>query len=307
MLFIFTGADMIQGRIKFHSANWWKAEQGGAHCLLCPRGCLICEGRIGFCGVRKNIQGKLYSIAYGHPVAIHIDPIEKKPLAEFLPGSWTFSLGTYGCNLACSFCQNHHLSREFYDVEKTQKSTFYTPEKIVDLAISEDCKSVAFTYNEPLIWSEYVIDIAKLAKERGLATVLVSNGYITPDAARDLYPWIDAANIDMKGFSEEFYSEMTGGQLAPVLDAVKYFASLGKHLEITNLVIPNKNDSNEMIDGFLDWTRNNLGLNVPLHFSAYHPDYKYNGSTATPPETLYSIKDKALKLGFKSVHVGNIF
>ena len=298
---------MITGKIKFHVANWWKAEQGGIRCFLCPRGCLICEGLIGFCGVRKNIQGKLYSIAYGHPVAIHIDPIEKKPLAEFLPGSWTFSLGTYGCNLACSFCQNHHLSREFYDVEKTQTSTFYTPEKIVDLAISEECKSVAFTYNEPLIWAEYVIDIAKLAKERGLATVLVSNGYITPDAARNLYPWIDAANIDMKGFSEEFYSEMTGGRLAPVLEAIKYFASLGKHLEITNLVIPNKNDSNEMIDGFLDWTRNNLGLDVPLHFSAYHPDYKYNGSTATAPETLYSIKDKALKLGFKSVHVGNIF
>jgi pyruvate formate lyase activating enzyme len=177
----------------------------------------------------------------------------------------------------------------------------------VALAKSEDCKSVAFTYNEPLIWSEYVIDIAKLAKEKGLATVLVSNGYITPEAARDLYPWIDAANIDMKGFSEEFYSEMTGGRLAPVLEAIKYFASLGKHLEITNLVIPGKNDSSEMIGGFLDWTRDNLGLKVPLHFSAYHPDYKYNGSQPTPPETLNSIRAKALKLGFKSVYIGNVF
>ena len=298
---------MLSAKIKFHEANWWKAEQGGIRCLLCPRGCLICGGKTGFCGVRKNIREKLYSIAYGHPVAIHIDPIEKKPLAEFLPGSWTFSLGTYGCNLACSFCQNHHLSRDFYDEGKAGDSPFYTPEKIVGLAKNEDCKSVAFTYNEPSIWSEYAIDIAKLAKESGLATVLVSNGYITPEAARDLYPWIDAANIDMKGFSEEFYLEMTGGRLAPVLEAIKYFASLGKHLEITNLVIPDKNDSREMIDGFLDWTRDNLDLDVPLHFSAYHPDYKYNASRVTPPETLYSIKERALKRGFKSVHIGNIF
>jgi pyruvate formate lyase activating enzyme len=307
MPFCFTGAKMIQDKVKFHEAGWWKAEQGGIHCLLCPRNSRISDEKTGFCGVRKNIRGKLYSLAYGHPVAIHVDPIEKKPLAEFLPGSWTFSLGTYGCNLACSFCQNHHLSRDFYDDEKTGKSVFYTPEKIADLAKNEDCKSVAFTYNEPLIWAEYVIDIARLAKERGLATVLVSNGYITPEAACDLYPWIDAANMDMKGFSEEFYSEMTGGRLAPVLEAIKYFFSLGKHLEITNLVIPGKNDSDEMIDGFLDWTRDNLGFSVPLHFSAYHPDYKYDGSPATPPETLHAIKGKALKRGFKSVHVGNIF
>ncbi len=298
---------IIQEKTKFHEAKWWKAEQGGVRCLLCPRGCLIHEGKIGFCDVRKNIQGRLYSIAYGHPVAIHIDPIEKKPLAEFLPGSWTFSLGTYGCNIACSFCQNYHLSREFYDEEKTEKATFYSPERIVQLAKKEDCKSVAFTYNEPLIWAEYAMDIARLAKEEGLATVLVSNGYITPEAAQDLYPLIDAANIDMKGFSEEFYSEMTGGKLAPVLEAIKYLASLGKHLEITNLVIPNKNDSDEMIYGFLDWTRRNLGYGVPIHFSAYHPDYKYNGSPGTPPETLHSIKEKALKLGFKSVHIGNVF
>lgn len=299
--------NMASGKVKFHEANWWRTEQGGIRCFLCPRGCLISEGKNGFCGVRKNILGKLYSIAYGHPVAIHIDPIEKKPLAEFLPGTWTFSIGTYGCNLACSFCQNYHLSRDYYDDEKTRDATFYTPEKIVELAKNEDCKSVAFTYNEPLIWSEYAIDISKVAKEKELATVLVSNGYISIEAARDLYPWIDAANIDMKGFSEEFYSEMTGGKLAPVLEAMKYFASLGKHLEITNLVIPKKNDSKEMIDGFLCWTRDNLGYGVPLHFSAYHPDYKYNGSPATPADTLYAIKEKALKMGFKSIHVGNIF
>jgi pyruvate formate lyase activating enzyme len=297
---------MPRGEGGFREAKWWKTEQGGIRCFLCPRGCLITKGGIGFCGVRKNIMGVLYSIAYGHPVAIHIDPIEKKPLAEVLPGSWTFSTGTYGCNLACSFCQNYHLSREFYDDDKINDSPFYTPEKIVDLAKNEDCKSIAFTYNEPTIWAEYVIDISKLAKEKGLATVLVSNGYITLEAARELYPLIDAANMDMKGFSEEFYSKMTGGRLAPVLEAIKYFASLGKHLEITNLVIPNKNDSEEMINGFLEWILNNLGLEVPLHFSAYHPDYKYNGSRATQPEILYSIRDKAFKMGFKSVHVGNV-
>ncbi len=278
-------------------------------CKLCPRYCHIFEDRTGFCCVRKNIEGRLYSLAYGRPVALNVDPIEKKPLAEFLPGTWTFSLGTYGCNLACSFCQNFHLSRGYYDKERGEggSGNYYSPEKIVQLAKIEDCKSIAFTYNEPVIWSEYVIDIANLAREAGLYTVLVSNGYVTPDAATDLFPVIDAANIDMKGFSEDFYSKMTGGKLEPVLDAMKYFQSLGKHLEITNLVIPGKNDSDEMINAFLDWIEENLPMTIPLHFSAYHPDYKYKESPRTPPQTLYEIREKAMKRGFKSVYLGNIF
>ncbi|OGV40155.1 MAG: AmmeMemoRadiSam system radical SAM enzyme [Lentisphaerae bacterium GWF2_49_21] len=293
-----------------HEARWWQPEQGNkVFCRLCPRACHVFEDRTGFCGVRKNIAGKLYALAYGHPVALNIDPIEKKPLAEFMPGTWTFSLGTYGCNLACSFCQNYHLSRGYYDKEKGEGGSgkFFSPEKIVQLAMIEDCKSIAFTYNEPVIWSEYVIDIATLAKKAGLATVLVSNGYVTPEAAADLFPLIDAANMDMKGFSEDFYSKMTGGRLAPVLDAIKYYLSLGGHLEITNLVIPNKNDSDEMIGAFLDWTEENLGKEIPLHFSAYHPDYKYKESPRTPPGKLYEIRENAMKRGFKSVYLGNIF
>ena len=296
----------MDGKTKYHEAKWWKPGKGGAiQCFLCPRFCNIFEDRTGFCGIRKNISGRLYAIAYGRPVALHVDPIEKKPLAEFLPGTWTFSLGTFGCNLACSFCQNYHLSRGYYDEEKEQ-GAYYPPDKIVSLAMIEDCKSIAFTYNEPVIWAEYVIDIAKAAKDAGLSTVLVSNGYVTLDTASELFPLVDAANIDMKGFSEEFYSRMTGGKLQPVLDAMKYFASLGKHLEITNLVIPGKNDSSDMINSFLDWTAENLGLEIPLHFSAYHPDYKFKESPRTPPQTLLDIRGLALSKGFKSVNLGNI-
>lgn len=281
------------------------AEGNVIRCLLCPRHCLITEGKIGYCGIRRNIQGRLYALAYGRPVALQVDPIEKKPLAEFMPGSWTFSLGTFGCNLGCLFCQNHHLSRGTYpDVDGGER---YSPEKIVQLSKENDCKSVAFTYNEPLIWAEYVIDIAKCAKEAGLATVLVSNAYVTRDAAEEILPNIDATNFDMKGFSEEFYHEMTGSHLQPVLDTIEYFYSIKGHVELTNLVIPLKNDSEKMINDYLDWVEEKLDKDIPLHFSAYHPDYKYNESPRTPAETLYGIKDKAESRGFGHVYLGNVW
>ncbi len=289
-----------------YKAKWWEpAADSAVKCRLCPRGCLIPVGSEGYCGVRRNSGGELFSLAYGRPVAIHIDPIEKKPIVEFLPGSCSFSLGTYGCNLGCSFCQNYHLSRGSYGIPGAED--FIEPEAIVKAAIQKNCKSVSFTYNEPTIWAEYMMDIARDARKNKLATVCVTNGYITLEAAKDVYPLIDAANIDMKGFSEDFYSKMCGGHLKPVLDAMKYYHGIGGHLEITNLVIPGKNDSGEMIDAFLDWVGKELDKNVPLHFSAYHPDYKYKESPATPPKTLHAIRDKANKAGFKHVYLGNIF
>ncbi len=246
-------------------------------------------------------------LAYGRPIALHVDPIEKKPLAEFLPGTKTFSIGTYGCNLDCCFCQNYHISRGHYsDAELQSDYDYISPEKIIALALKEGCQSVAFTYNEPLIWAEYIIDIAKLAKAEGLATVLVSNGYIEMKAAEEILPWIDAANFDMKGFSEEFYSEMSGGHLQNVLDTIEYFYSLNKHLEITNLVIPNKNDSDQMLDNYLQWVADKLDESVPLHFSAYHPMYKFHDSPPTPKLSLFSIKEKAIDAGFTSIYLGNI-
>jgi len=287
-----------------HSAKWWKAADNGIRCLLCPRNCLIIEGCTGFCKVRKNIAGRLYALAYGRPVALQVDPIEKKPLAEFLPGTQTFSLGTYGCNLSCLFCQNHHLSRGSY--QKLPESEEYSPATIIKLTQEHNCQSVAFTYNEPIIWSEYIIDIAKLAKKAGLATVLVSNAYVSKNAAEEVFPYIDAANFDMKGFSEEFYKDMTGGHLQAILNNIEYFYSLHKHIELTNLIIPEKNDSDKMIDNYLLWIGEKLDKKIPLHFSAYHPDYQFNKSPHTPPELLYRIKNKAGSKGFAHVYLGNI-
>lgn len=290
---------------KFHTARWWQRDEGTRiRCFLCPRECLIPDGKTGFCGIRKNMGGELFSLAYGRPAAIHVDPIEKKPLNKFLPGTLTFSIGTYGCNLECAFCQNYHLSRGKY--ASIVKDDHIAPEKIVELASHHSCKSIAFTYNEPTIWGEYVIDIAKIAKSEKISTVLVSNGYISRNAAEDIFPLIDAANIDMKGFSEDFYSGICGGSLAPVLDAIKFYHSLGKHLELTNLVIPGQNDSPRMIDDYLEWVALELGKDVPLHFSAYHPDYKYDKSPCTPASTLCEIREKALKKGFRSIYLGNI-
>lgn len=288
-----------------HRAKWWQAaENGKVECGLCPRQCRIAPGRNGYCGVRTNLDGILYSLSYGYPVALQVDPIEKKPLAEFMPGTKTFSLGTYGCNLGCRFCQNYHLSRGSYPDDHAIDYT--APELIVRLARQYDCRSVAFTYNEPTVFAEYAIDIAGLAHRDGLATVLVSNGYITPAATAELYPLIDAANIDMKGFSEDFYRDMTQSELQPVLDAMKCFYGLGKHLEITNLVIPGKNDAEEMIQAFLDWVERELNRDIPLHFSAYHPDYQYHDSPPTSAATLRRIRDSGRQRGFNHIYLGNI-
>ena len=289
-------------------ALFWekKSDASSVLCRLCPRQCLISDGKRGFCNVRLNKNGVLYSLVYGYPVALQVDPIEKKPFAEFMPGTRTFSIGTLGCNLDCLFCQNHHLSRGIPSENMDNLDKYFSPESIIDLSIKHNCRSVAFTYNEPTVWAEYAIDIARLAQKKGIAIVLVSNGYISKQAADVLYPLIDAANIDMKGFSEKFYSEMTGARLKPVLDSIKYLYALNKHIELTNLVIPNKNDDEEMISLFLDWVEDNLDKNIPLHFSAYHPMYKYKDSPRTSSEILYNIRDIANKRGFNHVYLGNI-
>ena len=289
-------------------ALFWKKKNDAFSvlCRLCPRQCTIGNGKRGFCNVRLNRDGILYSLVYGHPVALQVDPIEKKPFAEFMSGTKTFSIGTFGCNLNCLFCQNYHLSREIPSKNFGSQNRYFSPESIIDLSIKHGCSSVAFTYNEPTIWAEYAIDIAKLALQNGLAAVLVSNGYISKQAAEQFYPLIDAANIDMKGFSEIFYSEMTDAQLKPVLDSIKYLYSLKKHIELTNLVIPGKNDDEGMISLFLNWVEDNLDKDIPLHFSAYRPMYKYKESPCTSPETLYNIRSIATKRGFNHVYLGNI-
>ena len=287
-------------------ARWWIPEEDRAvRCLLCPRQCRIAEGKRGWCGVRENRGGGLFSLVYGYPVALQNDPIEKKPLYHFLPRTRIFSVGTLGCNLGCVFCQNDSLSAQV--PHDGMNLRFFPPEELVDLALQQHCQSIAFTYNEPTVFAEYAADTAVLAHKAGLKTVFVTNGFISPEAAREIYPHIDAANIDMKGFSEEFYASMCRASLQPVLDAVKLFhCGLGKHVELTNLVIPGKNDAPEMIDAWLDWVEAKLGFETPLHFSAYHPAFQFRSAPPTPPELLRKIGRHAESRGFKFVHLGNI-
>ena len=290
--------------INLAPARWWTSvENNAVRCELCPRHCVIPEGGHGYCAVRRNDGGELFSVAYGHPVSLAIDPIEKKPLACFMPGTRTFSFGTFGCNLGCSFCQNDSLSRGAYSDGDLQ--TWIPPEQIVELAQEHHCPSISYTYNEPTVFAEYVCDIARLAHAAGLKNVLVSNGYIADSAADELYPLMDAANIDMKGFSEAFYGQMCQASLAPVLLSLEKLRNLGVHLEVTTLVIPGKNDDMAELSSWLDWAETRLGLETPLHFSAYHPAYRCR-IPRTPPNTLYAIRDLANSHGFANVFLGNI-
>lgn len=291
--------------MKYHPARWWEpmADQK-VRCHLCPRRCLIAPGERGYCEVRQNREGKLFSLVYGYPAAMHNDPIEKKPLYHFLPGTQIFSIGTLGCNLGCLFCQNDTLSNTAPREEMALP--FVSPEDVVKLALQHRSCSIAYTYNEPTVFAEYAVETARLAHEAGLKNVFVTNGFITLEAAKEIYPFIDAANFDMKGFSEEFYHSMCQGKLAPVLESIKYFHFLGKHLEVTNLVIPGKNDAPELIDLYLDWAAENLGVDVPLHFSAYHPAFRFREAPPTPPALLRRIAMRVLERGFHHVHLGNI-
>lgn len=289
---------------QMHPAKWWIRENEAVRCQLCPRNCLIHEGKHGFCGVRVNSGGELQSASFGYPVAIQVDPIEKKPLYHFLPGTKIFSIGTFGCNLGCIFCQNYTLSRGGYSSGQTFRR--FEPSEIVTLAEQHGCSSIAFTYNEPTVFAEYAMEVAALAHEKGLKTVFVSNGYTSLEAAKEIYSLIDAANIDVKGFSEEFYRTLCNAALRPVLNLIELIHEMGVHIELTNLIIPGKNDSEEMLDAYLDWVETRLGLDIPLHFSAYHPAYKYRESPPTPPEQLRQIGAHAEARGFTRVHLGNI-
>ena len=289
-----------------YPARWFESESGGTvRCTLCPRNCRIRPGSAGYCAVRENRDGRLISLVYGKPAAIQNDPIEKKPLFHFLPGTRTFSIGTFGCNLGCLFCQNSSLSRG--SARDAGKLSFYPPDVLAEAALMHGCKSIAFTYNEPTVWAEYAVDIAKEARKRGLAVLLVSNGFISRAAAEELYPLIDAANIDVKAFTEDFYRTMCSGSLKPVMDACIFFKKeLKRHLELTQLIIPGKNDAEEEIARFLDWTADELGLVTPLHFTAYFPAWRYHESPPTPPALLHRICDRAARRGFRFVHPGNI-
>jgi len=286
-------------------AKWWEPIEGNKIlCTLCPRYCEIGIGQPGFCYIRQNIDGKLYSIGYGRPTGFAIDPIEKKPLNHFLPGSTILSFGTAGCNLGCKFCQNWSMSKAKLDDLNSLEAS---PEDVVNLAKRYDTPSIAFTYNDPTIFGEYVIDISKIARDEGIKSVMVTAGYIDKEARKDVYKYIDAANVDLKGFTERFYWKNTYSHLDDVLDTLIWLKKeTAVWFEITTLLIPDENDSPEEIKQECDWILKNIGDSVPLHFTAFHPDFKMRDKERTPERTLINARKIGMDMGIKYCYVGNI-
>lgn len=288
-----------------HKALWWEEPSSGKLlCTLCPRYCTIGEGQHGFCYIRQNRNNILYTSGYGRPTGFAIDPVEKKPLNHFLPGSQILSFGTAGCNLGCKFCQNWSISKAKLDAEG---SMYVTPEQVVALAKKYHTPSIAFTYNDPVIFGEYVIDIAKLAREEGIHPVMVTAGYIDRNARKEVFKDISAANVDLKAFSENFYHKLTLSHLQDILDTLLWLRNeTDIHLEITTLLIPGENDSDEEIQRMCGWILGNLGDEIPLHFTAFHPDYKMLNKKSTSPTVLKRAYALAKSAGLKYVYTGNI-
>jgi pyruvate formate lyase activating enzyme len=282
----------------------YEKEKENLRCLACAHKCLISKDNTGICGVRKNIDGKLYLLVYGKIAAMHIDPIEKKPIYHFLPETQTFSIGTIGCNLKCSFCQNYNISqfKEFYGDKVIGESV--EPKQIVRQAIRHNCKSIAYTYNEPTIFIEFVKDTAKIAKRKGLANIMVTNGYMSTESFNFIKNYIDAMNIDLKSFSEEFYNKICKAKLKPILDTIKKAHKKGIHIEITTLIVPGENDSEEELEAIAKFIAS-VDKNIPWHISRFFPNYKMENKSITHMDTL----NKAYKIGKKyliNVHLGNI-
>src|SRR3989338_1465635 len=280
-----------------------KREKGIVQCHLCPWNCVIADGKSGVCKVRENQKGKLYSLVYAKPCSIAIDPIEKKPLFHFLPGHSSFSIGTVGCNLHCKFCQNWTTSQAAHGSFAVHD---LPPEKAVEEALANGCKSIAYTYNEPVIFYEYVLETARLAKKSGLKNVLVSNGFINEEPLKKLSKYIDAANIDLKAFDDSFYRKITTAWLEPVLNSLKLSVKNNIWLEITNLIIPGLNGNPKKIKEMCLWIKNNLGKDVPLHFSRFFPQYKLQNTGLTQPETLVKAREIAENAGLNYVYIGNM-
>ena len=280
-----------------------KLEGGLVRCTICPRRCVIKPGERGFCGTRENRDGKLYSLIYGEVSASAVDPIEKKPLFHFEPGSLTFSISSVGCSFRCPWCQNYHISMAKPEEYRTVRMG---PEEVVRLAKQYGCPSISITYNEPLIWLEYVEDVGKLAKREGLEVVLVTNGYITLEALDAVAGLIDAANVDVKSFSDDFYRRYCKGDLESVLQAVVAMKEKGIHVETTTLLIPGLNDSEEELKALCKWHYEYLGPDTPIHFSRFFPCYKMLFKPPTPTSTLQKAYDIAVETGLRYVYVGNL-
>jgi len=288
-----------------YPGRWWqRLADGRIQCDLCPRECKLHEGQRGACFVRQRKDDAMVLTTYGRSSGFCIDPIEKKPLNHFYPGSSVLSFGTAGCNLACKFCQNWDISKS-REMDTLMDSA--SPSAIASAAQLNGCRSVAFTYNDPVIFAEYAMDAADACHEHGIATVAVTAGYIGVEARREFYEKMDAANVDLKGFTEDFYVKICGARLAPVLETLVYLVhETDVWTEITTLLIPGKNDSNEELEAMCAWIERELGRDVPLHFTAFHPDYKMTDLPRTPAATLTRARAIALRSGLRYVYTGNV-
>jgi len=291
-------------RYTVHTKYWHTLDDGRVQCDLCPRFCKLHADQRGLCFVRQNLDDQIVLTTYGRSSGYCIDPIEKKPLNHFLPGTPVLSFGTAGCNLACKFCQNWDISKS-REIDTLADEA--SPELIATAAEKLDCRSVAYTYNDPVIFHEYAIDVAKACREKGIKSVAVTAGYVCPEPRKEFYQYMDAANVDLKAFTEDFYHKITGSHLAPVLETLEYI----KHetnvwLELTTLLIPGKNDSEKEIDEMSQWVVEKLGPDVPMHFSAFHPDWKMMDVAPTPKATLVRAREIAMQNGVRYAYTGNV-
>jgi pyruvate formate lyase activating enzyme len=284
---------------------WVKADDNKVRCFLCAHRCLIAESKTGVCGVRKNEGGVLYSLVWGRSISGNIDPIEKKPLFHFLPGSTSFSIATVGCNFRCAFCQNSDISQYPHDTGRIAGEEML-PEAIVASALRNGCRSISYTYTEPTIYLEYALDTAVLAKGKGLFNNMITNGYTTPEViGNDLKGTIDAANIDLKAFTDGFYKRLCSARLAPVLDAIQAYHDAGIWIEITTLIIPGENDSDDELRDIASFI-NSISPDIPWHISRYYPRYRYDHAPVTPVKTIERAREIGLSQGLNFVYSGNV-
>ncbi len=280
-----------------------KLDEKTVQCRLCPRYCTLKDGMRGFCRVREPKGGKHYTLVYGNPTAVHVDPIEKKPLYHFLPSTNAFSIATAGCNYRCKNCQNWQISQA--GPEETYNQDL-PPKDVVDAAIKYDCPTIAYTYTEPSVFYEYMLDTAKIAKSRGVRNMYHSNGSLNPEPAEELSLYLDGANVDLKGFTQEFYGKIPEGDLDTVLSCLKILKKNRVHLEITNLMVTSYSDDPDMIREMCRWIKNELGSEVPLHFSRFSPTYKLKNLSPTPIKTMEAARNIALEEGLEYAYIGNV-
>ena len=283
-----------------------RLENGKVRCDLCSHRCVIKDGKRGICGVRENQKGQLKSLVYGRLIAQHVDPIEKKPLFHVLPGTLSFSIATVGCNFRCRFCQNADIAQLPADRKGMIMGESYTPEDVVATALRADCRSIAYTYTEPTVFFEFAFDTAKLAHEKGLVNVFVTNGYMTSEALYMIQPYLDAANVDLKAFNDDFYKNQCAARRKHVMESLKLMKELGIFLEVTTLLIPGLNDDKKELKQLASFIVNDLGCETPWHISRFHPTYRLTDRSPTPVETIHQAREIGLNAGLRYVYCGNV-